>query len=130
MKYTNFLEVVKEPLGLIGLILFFVFGALSQKKRMPSWWPIASFFLASVALLGGLFLALAQIESKIESENHHSAEAKKEQEKTNHVEATGDGAIANTGNIGGDFAPVTTITKTDSKSFKHQKTQTKEADHF
>lgn len=61
MVDANVLEVAKHPLGLAGMALAFVFGALATKKKMPSWWPASAAVLAGTALLGGLGLAYRQL---------------------------------------------------------------------
>ncbi len=117
MNYTKILEVARHPLGLVGVVLFFVFGALSKKKtHMPPWWSVAAICLAAAALFGGLFLTYYQnIWHKI---NHHKldiADKKEYIEKTVHAE--GDGATANVNvTVGGSYAPVITVNKAGSNS--------------
>ena len=55
-------KVITEPLGLIGFALSLVFGVLSVRKGMASWWPVAAMALAAVSIAGGLFLAFKKVE--------------------------------------------------------------------
>jgi len=55
-------KVITEPMGLIGFALSLVFGVLSARKGMASWWPIAAMMLAAVSIAGGLLLAFKKIE--------------------------------------------------------------------
>jgi len=56
---SDWTRVVVDPLGIVGFVLFLVFGLLAKVKARDErrWLSRASIALASVALLGGLSLA-------------------------------------------------------------------------
>lgn len=60
---TPWTKVVTHPLGLAGFVLFLVFGYLARSKRRDEhrWLAPVAFAIATVALIGGLFLAYVQV---------------------------------------------------------------------
>ena len=71
-------KVITEPMGLIGFALSLVFGVLSVRKGMPTWWPVAAMTLAAISIAGGLFLAFKKVEgttARLEVEKAEAAKA-------------------------------------------------------
>jgi hypothetical protein len=56
-------KVVTHPLGLAGFVLFLIFGYLARSKRQNEhrWLAPVAFAIATVALIGGLFLAYVEV---------------------------------------------------------------------
>ena len=55
-------KVVTQPLGLIGFVLFLVFGYLAKTKRLDErrWVSPVAFSFAAIALIGGFALAYVE----------------------------------------------------------------------
>lgn len=60
---SSWTSVVTDPLGIVGFVLFLVFGMLAKLKSRHErrWVSRASIVLASVALVGGLSLAYIKL---------------------------------------------------------------------
>jgi hypothetical protein len=56
-------RVLADPLGIVGFVLFLIFGVLAKVKTRDErrWLSRASIALASVALIGGLGLAFIKV---------------------------------------------------------------------
>jgi hypothetical protein len=59
---SEWVKVVTQPLGLIGFVLFLVFGYLGKVKRQDErrWFSPVALSFAAIALVGGLALAYMQ----------------------------------------------------------------------
>jgi hypothetical protein len=59
---NEWIKVVTNPLGLVGFVLFLVFGALARAKRQDErrWLSPLAMVTATLALIGGLTLAYVQ----------------------------------------------------------------------
>jgi tetrahydromethanopterin S-methyltransferase subunit D len=55
----KWIEVVTDPLGLVGFALFLVFTAAARygMRRGQGWLPVAAVSMAVIALVGGLVLS-------------------------------------------------------------------------
>jgi hypothetical protein len=60
---SEWIKVVTQPIGLIGFVLFLVFGVLARANRRAErrWLLPAAVVLAVIALVGGLGLAYLQV---------------------------------------------------------------------
>lgn len=69
-QWEKWIDVITQPLGLVGFALFLVFIYLPKidpKKNLP-WLPKAAYTMALITLLGGIGLAFSQSQTK-KSEN-------------------------------------------------------------
>ena len=59
MDLNKWIEAVRHPLGLGGFALFLFFFILPKIKKgnAPSWYPLAAYSLAIIALIGGMALS-------------------------------------------------------------------------
>lgn len=61
-------KVVTQPLGLIGFVLFLVFGYLAKTKRLDErrWVSPVAFSFAAIALIGGFALAYVETSKSLD----------------------------------------------------------------